>query len=221
MAAKVLRMEWRLIFGRCSVSSFVRLQALTLHAHYDMLTYREEFGMITYRTLHAGELARPLFQDFIRRQTVTRCMRREQGRWVVKDAPFIDDWSEEDYETLLACLKHTAESGGFLYAAFADGSLKGFTSVEAAFFGSRNQYLDLSCIHVSADMRGTGIGRVLFTAAKQWAKEKGAGKLYISSHSAIESQAFYEAMGCTDAEEYNQMHVEQEPFDRQLECTLA
>lgn len=32
--------------------------------------------------------------------------------------------------------------------------------------------------------------------------EKKAEKLYISAHSAVESQAFYKAIGCREAEEY-------------------
>ncbi len=55
---------------------------------------------------------------------------------------------------------------------------------------------------------------------KNWAKKKGGKKLYISAHSAVETQAFYQMMGCVDAEEYDPHHVEAEPFDRQLECIL-
>ena len=50
--------------------------------------------------------------------------------------------------------------------------------------------------------------------------EKGAGKLYISAHSAVESQAFYKAMGCVEAKEINAAHAEKEPFDCQLEFSL-
>ena len=82
--------------------------------------------MITYRTLDENELCLELFQDFIRRQTVTKCWRREEGEWVIKDDPFIDDWTEADYGTLISCLKNTLAAGGFVYAAFRDGSLKGF-----------------------------------------------------------------------------------------------
>ena len=52
------------------------------------------------------------------------------------------------------------------------------------------------------------------------AKSNGAEKLYISAHSAVESQAFYHAMGCVEAVEYKKEHVEQEPYDRQLEYWL-
>lgn len=176
--------------------------------------------MIKYRKLNDKEIDRKLFAGFIRRQIVTKCRRRENGVWTVRDNPFIDDWSEKDYEFLVSCLKNTCRTGGVVYAAFCNGSLKGFTSVESGFFGGENKYLDLSCIHVSEDMRNQGIGRELFAMAKHWAKEHGAAKLYISAHSAIESQAFYEKMGCVEAMQYNMEHVEKEPYDCQLECAL-
>lgn len=178
-------------------------------------------SVLQYRTLCADELNRNLFQHFIRHQTVTDCWRKENHNWVIKSAPFIDDWSEADYQTLITCLKNTISAGGFVYAAFYNGCLKGFTSVEPQLFGGVQKYLDLSSIHVSEDMRGKGIGKALFTAAKKWAKQHGANKLYISSHSAVESQAFYKAMGCVEAQVYNQMHVQAEPYDCQLECSLS
>lgn len=45
-------------------------------------------------------------------------------------------------------------------------------------------------------------------------------KLYISAHSAVESQAFYKQMGCVEAQVYHLKHVEAEPYDCQLECKL-
>jgi len=36
----------------------------------------------------------------------------------------------------------------------------------------------------------------------------------------VETQAFYRAMGCREAEEPNLEHVEKEPFDCQLEYQL-
>lgn len=176
--------------------------------------------MITYRKLCEEEINRELFGDFIRHQNVTKCWRKEKGSWVIRDDPFIDDWSEADYQELVACLKNTASTGGLVYAAFCNGRLKGFVSVEPDLFGGEQRYLDLSSIHVSEDLRGQGIGKNLFIAAKEWAGKKGARKLYISSHSAIESQEFYKAMGCVEAQMYNQRHVEAEPCDRQLECQL-
>ncbi len=177
-------------------------------------------SMVVYRTLSEGEICRELLRDLVRRQVVTKCWRREGGEWVVRDDPFIDDWSEEDYRTLVSCLKGTVAAGGVVYAAFVDGALKGFASVESALFGGEHRYLDLTSIHVSQELRGNGIGTSLFRLAKEWAAEKGARKLYISAHSAVETQAFYHRMGCVEAEEYHRGHTEAEPFDCQMECVL-
>lgn len=176
--------------------------------------------MVQYKKLNPDEITMDLFRTFRRRQVVTDCWRRENGQWVIKSDPFIDDWNTEDYDELVRCLKNTLATGGLVYGAFVSGELKGFASVEGTLIGSRLQYADLSSIHVSQDMRGQGIGRELFAAAKSFAREKKGQKLYISAHSAVESQAFYRAMGCVEAEEYIPEHVEREPYDCQLECPL-
>lgn len=183
----------------------------------DMKKTTEE---IIYRPIRQEEMNLALFAHFIRHQVVEKCWRREDGEWVIKDDPFIDDWSEEDYRFLVTCLTRTLTTGGYVAGAFRGGALKGFVSVEAGVFGGENRYLDLTSIHVSEDMRGKGIGRRLFDNAKAWAKSKGARKLYISAHSAVESQAFYHEMGCVEAKEYQLRHVEAEPFDCQLECEV-
>ena len=176
---------------------------------------------IEYRRLQEDEICGELFGGFIRRQVVKDCWRRDsQGQWHIREDPFIDDWSEEDYRVLVNCLKNTVRTGGLVRAAFSQGRLKGFVSVESELFGGENRYLDLTSIHVSEDMRGQGIGKELFLAAKKWAGEHGAAKLYISAHSAVESQNFYRAMGCVEAAEYNRGHVEAEPYDCQLECRV-
>lgn len=182
---------------------------------------------IHYRALCENEICPELFRSFVRRQNVVKCWRRENvkgiEKWVIWDDPFIDDWTEDDYRFLVKCLKNTIQTGGFVYAAFKgcnDSALKGFVSVEPTLFGDTQGYLDLSSLHVSEEMRGKGIGNVLFHAAKDWARKKGGKKLYISAHSAVETQAFYRAMGCVEAQVYNQRHVEQEPYDCQLECVL-
>ena len=176
--------------------------------------------MIFLRELSGEEICRELFQDFVRRQIVTDCRRKRAGQWVIERDSFIDDWSEDDYLTLVRCLKNTAATGGCVFGAFQDGRLKGFASVEAELFGGEERYLDLSSIHVSQDIRGQGVGTLLFNAVKEWAGRHGGKKLYISAHSAVETQAFYQAMGCVEAAVYQQKHVEAEPFDCQLECLL-
>lgn len=172
------------------------------------------------RPLTENELGASLFACFDRFQTVERCWRKIEGKWVVKDIAFTERWSEEDYAFLVKCLKNTLCTGGEVWGAFLDGKLKGFCSVEGMLLGSGKQYADLSSIHVSADARGTGMGRLLFQKAQEAGKRLGAKKLYISAHSSVESQAFYKRMGCVEAAEYDPHHVEQEPCDCQLECEI-
>lgn len=175
---------------------------------------------IWYRQLAEQEICPALFDCFVRHQRVTKCRRKVDGQWVIVEDPFTDDWSEKEYRILTDCLKNTVRTGGFVCGAFYRGSLKGFVSVESSLFGGAHRYLDLSSIHVSEDMRGRGIGRKLFDQAAVWAGQKGADKLYISAHSAVETQAFYQAMGCVEAQMYDAAHVEREPFDCQLEYGL-
>ena len=124
--------------------------------------------MIQYRRLEKHELTPELFQDFIRHQTVQDCYRKREGRWVIEPAPFIDDWSREEYDFLVQCLKDTIDGNGAVYGAFQaealglPGILKGFVSVEGGHMGSRGQYRDMTSLHVSEDLRGHGAGRQLF-----------------------------------------------------------
>lgn len=161
-----------------------------------------------------------LFTNFIRHQLVSQCWRKVGDQWRIKDIAFTDDWDEKNYCKLIACLRNTIAEGGVVFGTFADGCLKGFSSVEPNLFGKNKEYLDLSSIHVSEDMRANGTGKELFRLSKEWAKGHGARKLYISAHSSVESQAFYRAMGCVEAIEYDEIHTEAEPYDCQLECPL-
>lgn len=176
--------------------------------------------MTEYRIIEKAQLELALFQDFDRRQTVNQCLRRVRGEWIVTEDPFLDQWSREDYEFLVSCLRNTVDQGGAVYGAFIDGKLKGFASVEGKPFGSLGQYRDLTALHVSQEQRGKGIGKKLLILAAEWARTQGAKKLYISAHSALETQRFYESQGCVDALEISQEHVDLEPYDRQMELDL-
>ena len=172
------------------------------------------------RTLSLDELDRDLFAAFIRRQEVTYCRRRVGVSWRMVYCPFVDDWTEEQFRGQIQNLQTTLRTGGAVFGAFAQGVLKGFAAVEGKPMGPDEAYRDLASLHVSADCRGHGMGRMLFECAAQWARANGAKKLYISSHSAQETQAFYAAMGCVDTQWPSPGHVALEPFDCQLEYRL-
>lgn len=176
--------------------------------------------MITYKELSVNDIDISMFNSFDRRQNVTKCRRKVNGKWIIKEVAFIDNWSQREYEEGTRYLKNLINAGGYVVGAFCNEHLKGFMSVENKTFGINFKYMNLSNIHVSRDMRGNGIGRELFELAKTWAKQHGAEKLYISAHSSVESQAFYKAVGCVEAVEYNQYLAEKEPCDCQLEYVL-
>ncbi|WP_315113190.1 GNAT family N-acetyltransferase [Clostridium intestinale] len=175
---------------------------------------------INYRAVQIEELNIELFDKFKRHQNVTHCWRKIDGEWLIKEVRFVEEWGKEEYAFLSECLKGVINTDGVVYGAFSDGILKGFTSVDGDFLGKNRDYINLSSIHVSEDMRGYGIGRELFKLASKWAKARGAKRLYISAHSSVESQAFYKSLGCVEAVEYDQKHVEKEPCDCQLEYIL-
>lgn len=175
---------------------------------------------IRYNHLCAHEIHNKLFQGFIRTQKVNKCWRKENNQWILKDDPFIDDWTEQDYQDLIAHLRCIIATKGLVYAAFSGKQLKGFVAVAANLFGDTQTYLDMTELYVSQDMRRCGIGSALFAFAKEWAKQNGAKKLYISAHSAFETQEFYRKMGCVEAVFYHQKHIQTEPYDCQLECVL-
>lgn len=174
--------------------------------------------MVTYQVLTEKEIREDLFRDFQRRQEVTRRLEKTAEGWTVREDRFVEDWGPEEYQILVRCLRHTAASGGLVLGAFLEGKLKGFVSVEGAPAGSRGQYLELSSLHVSRELRGQGIGAALFEAARRFAWERGIGRLYISAHPAAETQSFYRTMGCREAEEYQHSQTEHTPPDCQLEC---
>lgn len=175
-----------------------------------------------YRELKEPEVTESLLADFDRRQQVTLVWRRNEAssRWSIVPRPSVDDWSAEERRSMVDYLKNTAVTGGLVLAAMGDGSLLGFASVESAPLGADGDYLDLSTLHVSASQRNQGIGTTLFMRAAGWARAHGAKKLYISTHPAIESQGFYLSLGCVDAAEPQQDHMEKEPGGRQLEYAL-
>ena len=173
-----------------------------------------------FKALNFTDLTDSLFKDFNRTQEVKKCWRQENGEWLLKNIAFTEKWDAANYRFLTQCLQNTIKTGGTVYGAFDQEKLVGFASLENLFMGSRKQYLQMSAIHVSCEHRGHGIGKKLFQLICVKARQAGASKLYISAHSAEETQAFYQTLGCVDAEEIQIAPAAGEPCDRQLEYDL-
>jgi len=139
---------------------------------------------IDIREIAEEELSVSLFAAFNRYQEVKRCWRKEDGKWILRDIAFTEQWDDKEYAHLVKCLCNTLRQGGAVYGAFQNNKLVGFVSVENTLFGGINRYLQLSELYVSYGLRGMGIGRMLFREAAEAARKRGGGKLYISAHSA-------------------------------------
>jgi len=174
------------------------------------------------KELKLNELSPILLQHFNRYQEVRRCLRKESGKWVLKDIAFTEQWDESIKKEIVAIdFANCINAGGFVWGVFnKNDELIAFASLLADFFGSENQYVNLMQIHTSYEYRGNGIGKDLFKLCAEKARQVGAKKLYISTHSAEESQYFYESVGCVDAIEINEEIAEHEPYDRQMEFVL-
>ena len=173
------------------------------------------------RAVSSKDLEHESLKDFDRYQE-TRIVKRKNpdGSFVYLIDEFIDDWDSKRKTEVVDELKRCLLSGGFVAGAFLEGSLVGFASIENGFFGIDNQYLEMTLMHVSRELRGFGIGRRLFDLCCQAAKNRGARKLYISSHPSFETQVFYESLGCVSACEINEEVYSREPLDIQLEFKL-
>lgn len=134
---------------------------------------------INYRELKKSEIDVTLFASFNRYQDVKRCWRKENGKWILKDIAFTEQWSSDEYEYLVNCLLNTKKTGGVVLGAFNNTMLVGFASVESQFLGSQKEYLQLSSIHTSYENRGMRIGKNLFSLVCKKAKEMGAQRLKI------------------------------------------
>lgn len=174
------------------------------------------------KELSIEELHPDLLLHFNRYQDVKKCVRKVEGQWVLQDIAFVEQWDEAlrreiVRDDLAPCIQH----GGSVWGAFNDeGHVIGFASLLAQPLGSQGQYRKLMQMHISYEYRGKGIGKALFLACVQKVKGMGAQQLYMSTHSAEESQAFYQKMGCVDAEELDAWSVEHEPYDRQMEYVI-
>lgn len=167
------------------------------------------------------EIPWDFLKDFDRYQEVKRCWRREEGMWVLRDVPFVEQWNDEDKWEIVSELRQIAQDGGLVLAAFSREECPvGFAAVEREPEGSRDQYAVLHFLYTDRRWRGRGIGKELFRRCCGYARCIGTEKLYISAHSSEESQRFYRRLGCTDAMELIPRLYEREPWDCHIEYAL-
>lgn len=176
---------------------------------------------IQYKQLIIDDVREGLLDYFNRFQEVKKVWRIIENKKVLIEHPFTEEMDKREKNALI--MGHFAEcirEGGCVFVALYQNNVIAFATLPYAFFGSRNQYVNIAEFYTSYEFRGYGIGKNLFAQCAEQGKKWGAEKLYISSHSAEETVAFYRSVGCVDAIEINQRLAEKEPYDIQMEYSL-
>lgn len=176
--------------------------------------------MIHFEKLNNLNFTPHSLDHFIRHQQVQECWRNVDGQWKLVSIPFEENWTVSQCRQIAQDVALHMENDQTAFGAFDQNQLVGFLTVSHYLFGNTAKYLELVCFQVSEPYRGKGIGKILFRQACREAVRLGAEKLYISGHSAKETQAAYRALGCVPAKEINQALAAEEPFDVQLEYCL-
>ncbi|WP_346913966.1 GNAT family N-acetyltransferase [Clostridium sp.] len=174
-----------------------------------------------YKELKITDLVPELLNGFDRHEKIHRAWRlREDGSEYLKDIYYEENWDNNELLCICNELKSTLEKGGSVFAAFDESELVGFASLENEFFGSKNQYIQLSNLHITNNHRHKGIGKTLFDMCINKARDQKAVKIYISASSCENAQNFYRGIGCVFAKEVNKDLYVLEPFDCHMEYIL-
>lgn len=173
---------------------------------------------IVYKKISYSNIDDDFMNGYFRFQETTHVFVKEEQGLKVKEVQFVDDWNKEKLIDVSRELKETLKNKGIVYAAYDDNQIVGFASLDTNIFF--NEYMNMPYIHASRNYRGQTIGRYLFHLIALEASKHGAKKLYISSHPSVESQMFYKAMQCRQAEKIHQEIYAHEPYDIQLEYSL-
>lgn len=173
---------------------------------------------IIYRKMDMDDIIDTLFIGFNRHQVTKRVKYIENGILKEKDNYFVENWSDKKLIEISRGIKKIVRNGGVLIVAKDNNLVVGFACLEGELFF--DEYLNLDLIQVSNDYRHKGIGRVLFGMVEEEARKIGGRKLYISGHPNIQTQKFYENMGCVLAEKINEELFADEPLDIHLEKIL-
>ena len=173
--------------------------------------------MVVFKKVDLVDIDKHFLDLFDRSETVQKAWRYIEGAKVLMDVSYTEHWDQTELEIESMKLHETALNGGVVIAGYDEGKIVAFAAIEPERFGSEKQYHQLSQCHVSSQFRGKGIGKALFNRIINESKNMGVHKLYISASSCETTQAYYSAMGCTDAIEHCEKLVHLEPFDIQLE----
>lgn len=171
--------------------------------------------MIKYKTVK--KIDKDFLNGYIRHSKTTEMMILENGQLVTKKQTFIENWDDLKLQQISEYLSALIRKGGTVVAVIDDLRTIGFMTIDHKLFGD---YVNVPFIHISEEYRGKGYGKKMFYIAAIQALKMGAKKLYISGHPSLDTQMYYQKVGCVLAKEVNQELLAIEPLDIQLEYPL-
>ena len=159
----------------------------------------------------------PRIWEIDRTELIERLYVLQQGQLVLSEQRFdMKGWPDGEAEHYTPVLLESAERGAPFWGVFEDDKLVAAASVDPQWRGQDNTLLQLSFLHISHQQRGQGLARILFDYCVEYAKQKGASGLYISSTPSENSVNFYQHMGCRLIDVPDTELYEREPEDIHL-----
>ncbi len=176
--------------------------------------------MITYRGLTRQEIN--LLCQLDRTETIEQLYYAREGQLVLEKEHWdVPDWRAEEKQQRITALQMLFDNGATCFGAFDGDLLTGMAVLDHHPISSGNQRLNLEGLWVSDAYRGQGIGKALFLAAAQAARQRGAQALYVSSTPSENTVHFYQRLGCQPAEPIDPHLYKKEPEDIHLELIFA
>lgn len=143
------------------------------------------------------------------------------GGLVIEEAGFdVRGWEAGRPAEQTPVFEASFDAGAWFVGAFDGERLVGIAVLERDFFGADERTLQLSFLHVSAEVRGTGVGTALFERARAEAKQRGANRMYVSATPTENTVRFYLARGCEVLAEPDARLFALEPEDIHLACQV-
>lgn len=174
---------------------------------------------IIIKHLAAEDIQADMLSTFKHSQRITRKWVKIAGQWTFTGADDLREWDTDKRAWIAEYMHEQMSRGGAVVGAWCGDTLIGFCCVDGILRGTKSRYANLTMLFVDEDWHRCKIGKHLFAAVCDHARGLGASKLFISAIPALETVAFYQAMGCTDAMEIITDFVDTEN-DRYMEYPL-
>ncbi len=153
--------------------------------------------------------------SYQRKHDVKRVYRKQNNAYELVDCAYTEDW---DIAHKRQVARSICSNADITYVAIDEKNIVGFIALKKKLI---DDYMILDMMHVSAPVRGQGIGRKLFEFGKEAAGRYGGKALYISACPSEETIAFYRAMGAELTNNPIREIADKEPYDLQMICPVT